>query len=175
MTPFPPPPPSSDLAAHLGELRGALRAETTLVASLRAALVSQRAAIAANDAPGVHASIADIGRIVQGLTDARRARSHVLHALCGDGTVPLEHAESASGMRFPPDVQEARRALRREAETVTREVAINHRVLRGAVEAGERFLQELFSTRGNSTPTYSAGDGRDELARPASLLLNKVA
>ena len=175
MTPYPTHRPSSDLAAPLDALRGALVAETILVVTLREALVTQRAAIAQNSAPDVHATIADIGRLLQALADARRVRGQALHALCGDTALPLDAVEATLGFAFPSPVQEARRALRREAQAVTHEVAINHRVLRGAVEAGERFLQDLFSTLGDSTPTYTAGEGRDDPARRASVLLNKVA
>lgn len=175
MTPHPTHRPSSDLAAPLDALGASLRHETQLVVSLREALVAQRAAIAANESAGVHATIADIGRILQGLTEARRARGQVLHTLCGDAALPLDDLEATLGLPFPAAVREARRVLRGEAEAVAREVAINHRVLRGAVEAGDRFLQELFSSWGDSTPTYSAGDGRDDPSRPTGVFLNKVA
>ncbi len=175
MTPSPTHRPSSDLTAPIESLRAALEAEAALVVTLREALIAQRAAIAASSAPDVHATIADIGRLVQALTDARRARGQVLHALCGDAALPLDAVEDALGLVFPAHVQDARRALRREAQAVAQEVAINHRVLRGAVEAGERFLQDLFSTLGDSTPTYTAGDSRDDPARRSSVLLNKVA
>ena len=167
--------PSSDASVHLDALCAALIAETGLVAGMRQALLAQRAAIAANDGEAVQASIADIGRVVQGLGEARQRRRHILQLLCGDSMLALDEVEAAIGWPFPEAVREARRVLRREAEGVTRDVSINHRVLRGAVEAGDRFLQELFSSWGTSTPTYSASDGRDDPARPAGVLLNKVA
>ncbi len=167
--------PSSDLGVHLDALHDSLRGETALVIALREALVAQRAAIAAHRADAVQATIADIGRVLQGLTDARRARGQLLHTLCGDAALPLDDLEATLGLPFPASLRAVRGDLRREAEAVAREVAINHRVLRGAVEAGDRFLQELFSSWGDSTPTYSAGAAADDAARPTSVFVNKVA
>ena len=47
-----------------------------------------------------------------------------------------------------------RRELRSAAREVSHEVAVNHEVLRRSVEAGEAFLQALFSSVRGADPCY---------------------
>ena len=128
------------------DLAGALEREAQLAVALRDALVRQREAVAASRADDVNESVEAIGRILLTMEEARRARAATMTSLCGDAPPPIDRLGEALGVTPPAELVAAGRALERAAREVVREVGINREVLRRAVEAGESFLQALFST-----------------------------
>jgi len=95
-------------------------------------------------------------RLLLALDEAKRRRTDIVAALTGDPGVPLGHLETQLGESLPPAVESARLTLQRAAADVSREAAINRVVLRRAVEAGEAFLQDLFSGGEPQPPGYGA-------------------
>jgi hypothetical protein len=148
-------------AAH-PELVHALRREADAVRELREALLRQRAGVAADSAPDVQASCDDIARVLVALETARRHRGTLLAALAPGAPATLEGVANALGGALPAGVDEARRALRGEAESAAREAAVNRTVLQRTIEAGEAFLQALFAHAGDPDPVYRAGERRDD-------------
>ncbi len=161
---------SPDSESHLGAARtvpaaldvlaSALAREAETVRELRDALQRQRAAVAANDADAVNASVDSIHAILLAVNEARRARAEILRAAWGDPELKLESLERALGAPLPLSVLTASAALRGAAEDVAREAAINGAVLRHAVQEGEDFLQTLFSSVAEPSGSYS-GERRD--------------
>jgi len=147
--------PAGD-AARLETLRELLVREAELATELRDELLRQRTAVAAADTAAVDRSSDAVSRVLLGLDESRRRRGELLEALTGDANVPLDRLESQLGGALPASLESARRTLRRAATDAAREATINRGVLRRAVEAGEAFLQDLFSGGAPQAPTYGA-------------------
>jgi hypothetical protein len=160
---------------QLQELAAELERETALVEQLRDALVQQRAGVAASSAEAVEASVDAVGRILLTLEEARRRRAALVGALAGDGPPALDRIEAALRAPLPATLEQARARLRRAAREVTMETAINREVLRRALEAGEAFLQELFSSADAPAPVYHAPDAGEPKRTAAGVLLDRKA
>jgi len=159
--------------AALAELARVLARESNLVRDLREALVRQRAGVAADSTADVQGSCDDIARILVALDGARRNRAALLSDLVGSVPATLEELARALGGMLPPAVAQAGLALRREAESTAREAAVNRTVLQRTVEAGEAFLQALFTSTMSPDPVYHAGERRDDDG--AGFLLDRTA
>jgi hypothetical protein len=156
------------------ELAHALLHEAAIVQELHDALIAQRAAIAANDTAGVQASIEALPRILLTLGEARELRGRIVADLTGGTECHLEDLEATLGRALPSGLQQARAGLRRAVEAVVHQVAINHTVLRRAVENGEAFLQALFASIGEPSAGYGPQDARGPEAGTAVLLNRKA-
>jgi hypothetical protein len=161
-------------ARWLGELAEALGQEAEVARELREALIRQRDAVAACDDAGVEASVEAVGRVLLTLETARRRRGELVASVTGRPDLPLEGLETAVGAPLPAALLHARQRLRRAAQDVTHEVAINRTVLRRAVEAGETFLQALFSAAGGPAARYAPAE-RPEAAGATGVLVNRRA
>jgi multidrug resistance efflux pump len=146
----------------LTDLTAALRREVETVRSLRETLVRQRAGVAADSPDAVHASCDDIGRILVALDNAKRYRQALLAALVPGGEPTFEALDAALEGGLPPALDEARATLRAEAEETAREAAVNRTVLKRTVEAGEAFLQALFTGVAEPEAVYRAGERRED-------------
>jgi hypothetical protein len=149
-------------AEALSELARVLVREADVVRDLREALVRQRAGVAADSTADVHGSCDDIARILVALDNARRHRASLLGHLAGGAPGTLEDLARELGGTLPPPLAEAAQALRREAEGTAREAAVNRTVLQRTVEAGEAFLQALFTDAGAPEAVYRPGERRDD-------------
>lgn len=158
-----------DLAATLSQ-------EARLLDELREALLQQRAGVASNDAAVVEGSIQMMGRTLLTLGEARQRREALICRLAGQpvSSPSISDLEELLSQPLPEDVQTARAAARRSGAAVAREVAINHHVVRRALEAGEAFIQLLFSSVADPNPAYmpSHKNGGDT-SPTGGLLLNK--
>lgn len=146
----------------LRELTRAIEREVALVDALRTALQRQRAGVAANDPAAVQSCCDEIARVLESIETAREGRSTALAALTGDGAMKLAALERALHRELPADLVHARRALRLAAEAAAAETATNHVVLQRTIEAGDAFLQALFSSASEPDPVYRAGEKRAE-------------
>jgi hypothetical protein len=133
-------------SARLSDLAGALVQEQRLIEELRQALLRQRAGVATGDPELIDGSVYAIARTLLTLEEARRRRASLTAAVIGrPGVVALSDLESFVGV-LPVPLLAAREAVRRAAEATAHDLAINQRVLHRALEAGDAFLQQLFSS-----------------------------
>jgi hypothetical protein len=137
-------------SARLTDLAGALVQEQQLIEELRQALLRQRAGVAAGDPELIDGSVYAIARTLLTLEEARRRRSSLTAAVIGRPGVALSDLESFVGI-LPVPLLAAREAVRRAAEATAHDVAINQRALRRVLEAGDAFLQQLFSSVSDRT------------------------
>lgn len=151
----------------------ALADEATAIDQLREALLAQRAGIAADDPAEVDASIDLIGRRLLLVDEARRRRAMVAEELAGEETTALDRLEAVAMPADRTALGTARDAVRQAARRAAQEAAINQRILRGALAAGDAFLQQLFAAATPREPVYR-GAGGDEAARESGLLLNRT-
>lgn len=150
----------------VADLQRAFELERALVADLRRALLAQRDAVATDDTAEVDASVAVIGRTLLVLDEARRRRTAILALATGHRVQTLAEFEREPGV--PADLLASAGSLRSEAEAVMRDVRINQHILRGALDAADAFLQQLFAAI-DPTPVYQ-GSGRPEGHLPGRIL-----
>ena len=162
------PPAAAAAAAGLAELAALLDREAVAAEQLVAVLLEQRGAVAANQPEAVNATVDAIGRILLALTEARERRAALNLEIAGEREVPLDRLVERLGVPLSREFVEARVRLRRAAEDVTREATINRAVLGRTLQAGQAWLQALFSTAFDPTPGYRADD-RSEPGTPGVL------
>jgi hypothetical protein len=161
-------------AARLQELERALEDEAHLVAELRGVLQRQRAGVAASDYRRVEESVLAMSRIVLTLEEARRHRETITATLADGEVVPLSQLETHLGSPLPEPLSAVRAAVRSAASAAAEDIAINQRVLRRALEAGDAFLQQLFSAASEASPVYLPEQRATEAPR-GGVLLNRTA
>lgn len=166
--------PAVDVPRSLDRLTAALEREILAVRGLGEVLIQQRSAVAATDIPAVNGSVDDVGRQLLAVEEARRHRLAVVAEMGGDPDASLDEFEPPVGSSGAAAYAAARIALRREAEKVAHEAAVNRTVLRSAVEAGNTFLQALFSSSEAPSPVYRAAERR-EGPKMSGVLLNRRA
>jgi hypothetical protein len=163
-------PATSGAAQPLERLTAALEHEIVAIRELGETLVQQRSAVAASDIAAVNASVDDVGRLLLAVDEARRHRLAVVAELGGGPGTSLGEFEPPPGTPGAGTYAAARAALRREAEQAAHEAAVNRTVLRSAVEAGNAFLQALFSSSADPSPVYSAAEHQDRPSSPGFIV-----
>lgn len=131
------------------QLARALRDEVEQLEGLRAVLARQRRGVAANDRGILDASVRELGRALLTLDEARRGRQALVALLQGEGGGALADLESWFPGRVPQELLTARDAILAAAASAARDLALNQHVLDGALQAGDAFLQRLFSGGGD--------------------------
>jgi hypothetical protein len=132
-------------SARLTDLAGALVQEQRLIEELRQALLRQRAGMATGDPELIDGGDYAIARTRLTLEEARRRRASLATAVVGRPGVALSDLESFVGV-LPAPLLVAREAVHRAAEVTAEDLAINQSMIRQALEAGDAFLQQLFSS-----------------------------
>lgn len=164
--------PSSN-GDRIERLVNSLEREVELLRELSTILEQQRQGVARNDSPAIESSIQALGRTILTLEESRRQRRSVLALLGDTEEVGLNELEAHLGHAIPPELSKARTAVQQAAAVASRDLAINRAVLDRAVQAGDAFLQRLFSTASHATPSYRPDAKVDEGAR-GGLLVNKT-
>jgi hypothetical protein len=162
-------------ATRMADLADALLYEANVIEELRQALLRQRAGVAADDAEQVESSIHAMGRTLLTLDEARRRRAALTALIAGSEAAPLERLEVLFGGMLSPELENARARVKRAALQTAQDVAINQHILRRALEAGDTFLQRLFSMAGDPAPGYQRHEGNAEPAPRSGLILNRTA
>jgi len=162
-------------ATRMADLAEALRYEANVIEGLRQALLRQRAGVAADDAGLVEASIHAMGRTLLTLDEARRRRAALTALIAGSDAAPLEGLEGLFGGMLPRELEVARAQVKRAALQAAQDVAINQHILRRALEAGDAFLQRLFSMAGDPACGSQRDEGGAGPAPRSGLLLNRIA
>jgi len=163
------------LAERTADLAEALLYEAHVIEELRQALLRQRAGVAADDPEMVEASVHAMGRTLLTLDEAKRRRAALTSLITGGEAVPMERLETMLGGALPPEVQEARALVKRVALLTAQDVAINQHILRRALEAGDLFLQKLFSMAGDPAPGYQRREPAGDPPARSGVILNRMA
>lgn len=164
-----------DASGRMADLADALLYEANVIEELRQALLRQRAGVAADDAGMIESSLHAMGRTLLTLDEAKRRRAALTALIAGGEPTPLERLELLLGGILPPDVEEARAMVKRSALMAAQDLAINQHILRRAMDAGDLFLQRLFSMAGDPAAGYQRGDRPTEPAPQSGLILNRTA
>ena len=157
--------------ADLPGLARALNEEAKLLADLRGVLERQRAAVAADDLPGVDASVFDAQRILRSLSQARRRRRSLLTLTAGEDGHHLAELPELLGPAMTPELASALDRVLATAQRVARDMDLNRQILNGALATGNEILRALGRTEPSpvyaATPSPPGGNGSN------SLLLNR--
>lgn len=156
------------------QLVRALQDEVVILEELRAVLARQRQGVAANDHQIIEASIREMGRALFTLEEARRGRQTLVALLGGEDAGSLTDLESWFAGRIPQELLDARDVVRSTAAAAARDLAVNQHVLDRALQAGDAFLQRLFTNAGEPEAGYAKRPERDEPRRQA-VLVNRTA
>jgi hypothetical protein len=149
-----PHPVPQQLAVARDRMIDALGSERRLIDELIGLMRRQRAAIGSDDLQGVEETVYAVQRVLCTLGEARKRR-RALNVRFGRGEdLDLRDLEDALGPSFTPRVREAREELQTAAQMLSGEVAINRRVLRDALAAGDEHVRALLSA-GAPQPLYT--------------------
>lgn len=130
-------------STHAEALIKALHAEARLLGELTSVMRNQRDAIARDDLDALDDAVFATHRVLLTLGEARRRRK-ALNELIGEGDdLSLETLRACFDHEPPPDIGDAITDLANVANALHREVEVNRRVLRHAIDSGDQLLRTL--------------------------------
>lgn len=124
-------------------LADTLRSEAKLLTELSATMQRQRDAVAIDDLDGVDESVFSTHRVLATLGEARRRRRWLAQLLGESEDLSLSTLESFFNGVPPVSVRAAIDHLADAARTLQREVDLNRRVLRRAIDASDAYVRSL--------------------------------
>jgi len=163
---------SRTIVSPIDSLTDALSTERRLLDELIAVMRRQRNAVGSDDLQAVDDSVFATHRVLVTLSEARRRRRN-LNMLIGQREDLGIHAlEDALGTRMTPALREARDDLHGAARALSREVAINRRVLREALACGDLYARALAGA--SEAPVYGGQPNPNVRAQTNTLLDRRI-
>ena len=159
--------PPHQMAVARDRMIDALGTERRLIDELIGLMRRQRAAVGSDDLQGVEETVYAVQRVLCTLGEARKRRRALNVRFGRSENLDLGQLEDALGPSFTPRVREVREELQRAAQMLSGEVAINRRVLREALAAGDEYVRTLLSA-GAPQPLYTESAAAE---RPAGARL----
>jgi hypothetical protein len=142
------------VVSPVDSLTDALKTERRLIDELISVMKRQRSAVSDDDLQAVDDSVFATHRVLVTLSEARRRRRN-LNALIGHREdLGIHSLDEALGLQMTDDLRSARDELHTAARSLSREVALNRRILREALACGDAFARTLASV--GAAPTYAA-------------------
>ncbi len=152
----------------------ALVTERRLLDDLIAQMRRQRAAVGIDDIQGVDDSTFATHRILATLGQARQRRRQLNLLIGGSEDSTLSDLEQVLGACIDSRFAEARQRLQHSADTLTREVGMNRKLLREAISANDQHVRTLAGEPERGS-TY-AGNGTAPSPAPTNrgVLVNRT-
>src|SRR6185503_10650123 len=136
-------PTTRTVVSPVDSLTDALITERRLIEELIAVMRRQRDAVGGDDLQKVDDSVFATHRVLVTLNEARRRR-RTLNTLIGQREdLGIHSLDEALGPRMTVALRDARDELHASARTLSREVAINRRILREALACGDAYARTL--------------------------------
>ena len=157
--PLSPPTPSAHLKASVAALAEALHAESRLLSDLAGVMRRQRDAVTHDDLAGIDDSVYATHRVLVTLAEARRHRRSLNRALGEGDDLSIAALDGYFSGDLPADVRVASDQLSTTARLLHREVEVNRRVLRDAIESGSRYVRSLCGAADVPAAGYLPGPG----------------
>lgn len=146
-------PAARSVVSPIDSLTDALVTERRLIEELIGVMRRQRDAVGVDDLQKVDDSVFSTHRVLVTLNEARRRR-RTLNTLIGQREDMGIHAlDEALGGRMTPALRAARDGLHDAARMLSREVALNRRILREALACGDAYARTLAGAE--QAPTYA--------------------
>lgn len=124
-------------------LADTLRSEAKLLSELSATMKRQRDAVAIDDLDSIDESVFATHRVLTTLGEARRRRRLLAELLGESGDLSLSGLERFFHGAPPESVRAAIEELSEAARTLQRQVDLNRRVLRRAIDASDAYVRSL--------------------------------
>lgn len=160
----------------LDALHDALVSERRLLDDLLAQMRRQRAAVGTDDIDGVDESVFATHRILATLGQARQRRRQLNELLGGTAEMSLRELELRLGNHMNDRLREARVRLQAAAETLSREVGMNRKLLREALAQNEMRVRTLSGGPASPSIYLPEGTGASSHGTPArGLVVNRTA
>ena len=157
------PTPVAHTQGSATALVDALRDEARMLDALAAIMRAQRDAVGTDDIDAVDQSVFATHRVLVNLNEARRRRRQLNNLLGESDDLSVPALEEFFGGEPPADVRAAADHLADAGRGLQREVEINRRVLRQAIERGDRYVRTL----------AGAGNPDSSLPRTGGSLLDR--
>jgi hypothetical protein len=156
------------------ELTEALTTERRLLDELIAVMRRQRNAVGDDDLQSVDDSVFSTHRVLVTLSECRRRRRN-LNALIGQREdLGIHSLDEALGSRMTPTLRTARDELHNAARALSREVALNRRILREALACGDAYARTLAGAGASDKAATYGGSPTPARAQPATLLDRRI-
>jgi len=123
-----------------------LRAEARLLEDLVSIMSRQRDAVSHDDIDALDDTVFSTHRVLVTLGEARRRRRSLNALLGGSDDLSLSALDELFSRNVPAEIRTAAGRLTDTAKLLQREVEINRRVLRVAIEAGDRLVRVLMGS-----------------------------
>lgn len=157
-------------AQSVASMVEALREEEKMLSELVEVLRSQRDSIASDDLQGLDDAVFATHRVLLTLGEARRRRL-ALNQMMGEADdLSMESLKEAFNGAPPPELRSAIDALATTGEVLNREVELNQRVLRVAVDAGDKLVRALCGV----SPDSASYSGQVNRSSEGSMLDRRV-
>jgi hypothetical protein len=147
--------PIAHTTASIIALANALRSEARLLADLVGVMRRQREAVAEDDLDAVDESVFATHRVLNTLGEARRRRRSVNSLLGESNDLSISALDEFFGGNLPDEVRDAAETLTDIARTLQREVDMNRRVLRQAIDSGDQYVRALCGVPVTHAADYS--------------------
>jgi hypothetical protein len=170
-----PPSAANNSAAAVSALTHALQTEAKLLHDLCDVLDRQRIAVAESDIEAVDDSVFVTHRLLLSLGEARKRRRTINHILGEGDDLSIPALEDYFGGNVPDEVREAAEQLADSARMLQRDVAINRRVLRSAIDTGDEQVRALCGAPTTRSVSYSPQVRPNGLASVNSSILDRRA
>lgn len=164
--------PSSALIAALHD---ALVSERRLLDDLIAQMRRQRTAVSTDDIQGVDDSTFATHRILATLGQARQRRRQLNVLVGGAEEMSLREVEDVLGDLVDDRFREARQRLQQAADTLSREVSMNRRLLREALTSTDQHVQTLVGAPTSPATYATEGLVPPGPGAPRGVLVNRRA
>jgi hypothetical protein len=165
-------PVQRTVLSPVDSLTDALRTERKLLDELIAVMRRQRDAVGHDDLQSVDDSVFATHRVLVTLSEARRRR-RTLNTLIGQREdLGIHLLDEVLGPRMTQGLRDARDELHDAARLLSREVAINRRILRDALAHGDEFAKTLAGVM--QSPAYGAPASPQGRTQATSLLDRRI-
>jgi hypothetical protein len=147
--------PTAHSAATVASLAETLRAEARLLEDLVSIMSRQRDAVSHDDIDSLDDTVFSTHRVLVTLGEARRRRRSLNALLGGSDDLSLTALDDLFEGVVPLEIRSAAVRLTDTAKLLQREVEINRRVLRVAIEAGDRLVRVLMGAPMTAAISYA--------------------
>lgn len=160
--------------ALLDALHDALVSERRLLDDLIAQMRRQRTAVSADDIQGVDDSTFATHRILATLGQARQRRRQLNVLLGSTEESTLRELEELLGDLVDDRFRDARTRLQLAADTLTREVGMNRKMLREAISTTDTHVRTLVGAPTSPSTYASEGNVPSSSGAPRGVLVNRT-
>lgn len=161
--------------ALLNALLDALNSERKLLDDLITQMRRQRAFVAVDDIDGVDQSTFATHRILATLGQARTRRRQLNVLLGGSEDCTLRELEEMLGDQVDERLHSARQLLTQTADMLTREVAMNRKLLREALTNTDQHVRTLVGAPAQPSTYATEGVATPASGAPRGVLVNRTA